>query len=132
MSLVEKNFLVVAVPAALVLASASLGTGMASAGGSQAVRCEIKVTERGSSIDLEGVVIAKSEIRGSYDFSVSKSGGGGSSDIHQSGDFRAGPGNTATLGTVSLGGNGGSYVAKLKVLSDGRAIECRERVGGDL
>ena len=67
---------------------------------------------------------------GSYRLRVTKSGAAGSSDINQSGDFSAGPGEPGRLGTVTLGGDGGSYVARLTVTWDGGSIECTERIGG--
>jgi hypothetical protein len=94
---------------------------------SQTIRCNIQVEEHGRSVALEGVVFAKSAIEGSYQLRVSKTGGAGSSDITQSGSFSAGPDAPATLGSVTLGGDGGSYVAKLTVMWNGRSIECTER-----
>jgi hypothetical protein len=98
----------------------------------QPIRCEIQVEEHGRSVALAGVVFAEAAIEGSYRLRVSKSGGGGSSDIDQSGDFSAAPGEPSTLGTVTLGGDGGSYVAKLTVTWSGGTIECTERVRGSL
>jgi hypothetical protein len=70
----------------------------------------------------------RSAVMGSYQLRVSKTGDGGSSDINQSGEFSAGPGGPSTLSTVTLGGDGGSYVARLTVTWDGGTIECTERV----
>src|SRR5919108_5037385 len=97
---------------------------------SQPIRCEIQVKEHANSVALEGVVFAKTAVEGSYQLRVSKSGGAGGSDINQRGDFSAGPGERSSLGTVTLGGDGGSYVAKLTVTWDGGSIECTERVRG--
>jgi hypothetical protein len=121
------------VPAALgVGAIGVIASGIERVDASQPMRCEIQVKERGNAVALEGVVFAKTAVTGSYQLRVSKSGGGGSSDISQSGDFRAGPGEPSTLGTVTLGGDGGSYIARLTVTWDGGSIECTERVGGTL
>jgi hypothetical protein len=109
-----------------------IGSGIERVDASQSVRCEILVKEHGNSVALEGVVFAKTAIEGSYQLRVSKSGGGGSSNINQSGDFSAGPDEPSTLGTVTLGGDGGSYVARLKLTWDGGSIECAERIGGTL
>src|SRR5919198_2389822 len=112
-------------PAAVWLVPAALGVGVIGAidgsiervgigpKASQPIRCEIQVKEHGNSVALEGAVFAKTAIEGSYQLRVSKSGSSGSSDINQSGDFSAGPGEPSSLGTVTLGGDGGSYVAKL-------------------
>lgn len=121
------------VPAVLGLAAIAAGAGAAGAGsyGSQPLRCEIQVDERGNSVALEGLVFAKSAIEGSYHLTVSKSGGSGSSEINQSGGFSAGPGGPASLASVTLGG-GGSYIARLRVTWDGHSVECTERVRGSL
>jgi hypothetical protein len=121
------------VPAALgVGVLGVIASGIERVDASQPVRCEIQVKEHGNSVTLEGVVFAKTAIEGSYQLRVSKSGGGGSSNINQSGDFSAGPGQPSTLGIVTLGGDDGSYVARLTVTWDGGSIECTERVGGTL
>jgi hypothetical protein len=131
-------------PLAVWLLPAALGVGAAGAihgsiervgdgqTASQPLRCEIQVQERGNRVSLEGVVFAKTAVAGSYQLRVSKSGAAGSSAINQSGDFSAGPGEPGKLGTVTLGGDGGSYVARLTVTWHGGSIECTERVGGTL
>jgi hypothetical protein len=106
--------------------SISDGTGSADAG-SQPLRCELRVTESGNRVVLEGVVVAKTAVEGSYRLRVSQAGGAGSSDIDQGGDFSAGPGAPSTLGTITLA-SGGSYNAKLKLTWTGGVIECSERV----
>lgn len=114
-------------------ALAGIGAGTASGAASTgAVSCRIDVTERSGGTILEGVVSAKSALKGSYSLVVTKSGDGGSSDINQSGDFNAAPGTETSLGTVSLGGNGGNYKARLTVTWDGRSTDCRESVSGAL
>jgi hypothetical protein len=120
------------VPLALGLCvfSISDSTGSKDAG-PQPLRCELRVTESGDRVVLEGVVVAKTAIEGSYRLRVSQAGGAGSSDIDQGGDFSASPGAPSTLGSVTLAG-GGSYYAKLKVTWTGGAIECSERVRGAL
>jgi hypothetical protein len=135
MSLVKGPLAVWFLPAALGIGAAGAIDGSIERVGagqhaSQPLRCEIQVKEHSNSVAIEGVVFAKTAVEGSYQLRVSKSGGAGGSDINQSGDFSAGPGEPSTLGTVSLGGDGGSYVAKLTVTWDGGSIECTERVRG--
>jgi hypothetical protein len=137
MSIVKGPLAVWLVPAALGVAAtgvihSSIQRVDAGQKASEPIRCEIQVNERGPSVTLEGVVFAKTAIEGTYQLRVSKSGGGGSSDINQSGDFSAGPGEPSTVGTVMLGGDGGSFIAKLTVTWNGGSIECIERVGGTL
>ncbi len=96
------------------------------------VRCPIQVERRSSGIELKGMVFASSAVAGSYQMLVSSSGGGGSSNINQAGEFEAQPGTPAMLGMVTLGHDGGTYVAKLRVVWNGNSIECTERVRGSL
>ena len=111
-----------------------IGTAFAAAGSVEAasggVRCEIQVKDKAGGVALEGIVTNSSAIDGTYQLVISKSGGGGSSDIKQSGAFSSKAGQDTSLGTVMLGGDGGHYTAKLKVLWDGRSTECREKVRG--
>ena len=125
------------VPVALTVGTiATTGTVVepAHAGGTgDGTRCEIKVSKRGGMTTLEGVVFASSSIQGSYRISVaSASGGGGGSDIDQSGAFSAKPGAPASLGVVSIGGSPGSYTAEMTVKWNGGSTRCSERIGGKI
>lgn len=94
---------------------------------SAGARCEIVVSKRGGGVELTGIVYAKTPVHGSYVLTVSKSGSGGGSDISQSGDFSAAPGKPGYLGNVMIGGDGGAYVAKLRIKSSDGSAECVER-----
>lgn len=125
-------------PLALLAGSGILGLGFvmaasdhASAGGSSELRCEIYQSHRGGGVVLEGVVFSGSAVNGSYQFTVTKSGGGGSSNINQGGEFSVGAGGKRTVSSVSLGGDGG-YSATLRVTADGHTTACKERTGGSL
>lgn len=132
MAIIKRSSAILLLPTVLGLGAVAFSTADAGQGGSQPVRCEIQIKERGNSLTLEGVVVAKAAIQGSYQLHVSKSAGAGNSDITQSGDFTAAADAPTSLGVVTLGGDGGSYVAKLKVTSQGRSYECTERVRGVL
>ena len=93
--------------------------------------CDIRVIRGHGAITLQPVVSTPRAMSGSYRLHVTKRGGGGSSDIEQSGDFSASPGRSSELGEVSLAG-GGFYDARLTVDLGGRILECRQRVGGSL
>jgi len=94
------------------------------------IRCEIKVTPGPYGVQLEGLVFAKDALNGEYELSVTQDGVSGHSLINQSGGFRVSPRNPARLGQVTLGGNGASYTAKLKVYAGGETFTCAERFGG--
>jgi hypothetical protein len=69
-------------------------------------------------------------VRGSYELVVTKSAGGSRSNIAQAGEFDASPDTPTRLGIVQLGGDSGSYSAKLKVKWDGDEVECHKSAGG--
>lgn len=125
---------VAALPVALALGVLSMTGPVAEpafAGGSgDGTRCEIRVGKRGGTTTLEGFVVAPSSISGSYRISVTSLGGGGGSDIDQSGQFSAGPGGPVSLGVVSLGGSSGGYRADLTVKWNGGSTRCSESASG--
>lgn len=114
----------------MVMAAQGDNDGMTAQAADGSVRCEIKVREMGSGVQLQGMVFANKAVQGAYELQVSKSGGGGHSNISQAGDFDARPDTPARLGIVQLGGDGGTYRAKLRVMWNGDEIECEKRVGG--
>lgn len=93
-------------------------------------RCEIRVSTRGGTTTLEGVVFASAPVAGSYRLSVGSTGAGGGSDIDQSGNFSAKPGEPVNLGVVSLGGPAGTYSAELTIKWNGGTSRCSQRAGG--
>ncbi len=97
---------------------------------SDQVRCEIDVKPGPYGIQLQGLVFAEEMVSGEYELSVKQDGYGGHSMINQAGGFHAVPDTPARLGVVTLGGNGASYTAKLKVHAGGETYVCAKRVGG--
>lgn len=95
--------------------------------------CEIDVHRTGGGVELQGLVTSAKAASGTYELEVLKSGSGGQSNISQDGEFEASPGVPAKLGVVTLGGDGGSYHAKLKVTSShGTAVSCEKTVSARL
>jgi hypothetical protein len=66
------------------------------------VDCDIRVTRSSRGVSLRGVAHAHASIDGDYSFVITKSGGGGSSDISQGGAFDLMPGAEAVLGSADL------------------------------
>lgn len=97
---------------------------------SDRVECEIQVKPGPYGTQLQGVVHAKDMVSGRYELSVEQDGISGHSMINQAGGFQAVPNSPAQLGVVTIGGNGASYTAKLKVHADGETFTCAKRVGG--
>lgn len=132
MSLITKSLAAVLLPGALGLGAIGITAVTAKQSETAPVRCEIKVKDQGGSVSLEGLVFVEKVTQGAYHLRVGKSGGGGSASIDQRGDFKAGPNAPERLGTVTLGSNGGTYIAKLTITTDGETTECSEKVGGSL
>lgn len=132
MSIITKSLAAVLLPGTLGLGMIGVTAVTAKQSETAPLRCEIKVKDQGGNVALEGIVRADAATEGAYHFRVSKSGGGGSANIDQRGDFKAGPDNPGRLGSVMLGTNGGTYVAKLTVTANGQTFECSEKVGGSL
>jgi hypothetical protein len=106
--------------------------GAQAAGTSDGTRCELKVGKRSGMTTLEGFVSATSTISGSYRISVTSAGGGGGSDVDQSGAFTAKSGQSVSLGVVSMGGTPGKYTADLTVTWNAGSIQCIEHVDGKI
>jgi len=89
-----------------------------------AVSCDVRVRRTANGMLIQAVAHADRAIDGDYELVITKSGGGGSSDVTQSGPFSAAPGETVTLGSTELGADG-RYRALL-VLRDGSGELCRQ------
>lgn len=111
-------------------AGIAIGAGHAGMAAAGPVRCEIRVDSTDGMTSLEGVVHADKAVSGSYQFRVKSSGASGRSNLDQGGDFTAGPGNPATLGSITLDTRGARYDASLTVTLNGKTIECADRTGG--
>ena len=132
-TLVQRRWLV---PLALglgvvVLAAQGQERGQAQAAGGP-LSCKIEVQKSAGGVELQGVVTASRAGSGTYELEVLKSGSAGSSNISQDGEFDADAGVPARLGVVSLSGDGGSYHAKLKVMSNGEEASCEKTVSARL
>lgn len=89
-----------------------------------AVSCEVRVRRTANGMMIQAVAHADRAVDGDYEFVITKSGGGGSSDVTQSGPFSAAAGETVTLGSTELGADG-RYRAVL-VLRDQSGELCRQ------
>ena len=87
------------------------------------VGCEIRSAKVAGGVRLEGVVYARKPASGEYEFVVRKSGGGGTSNSSQSGDFALDARQESVVGEVTLGG-GGAYDADLTVRWAGGKASC--------
>lgn len=91
-----------------------------------AVSCEVRVRPTSNGMLIQAVAHADREIDGDYELVITKSGGGGSSDVTQSGPFTAAPGESVTLGSTELSA-GGRYRAVLTLRDQSGQVCRRER-----
>ena len=124
----QKSILTLTLATAAGLATAGVAA-TSTVAASDGVRCEVAIKERAGRVMLQGFVDAASSISGSYELLVSKAGSGGTANISQGGEFSAAAGARTPLGNVVLGGDGGSYSAKLKVTWDGKTASCESSRG---
>ncbi|MBA3518500.1 MAG: hypothetical protein H0T75_12865 [Rhizobiales bacterium] len=87
--------------------------------------CEVRATKTAGGVSLQAVAFSDSAGSGEYELIVEKSGGGGSSNTSQGGDFEVGSGGESVLSEVTLSG-GGSAVAELTVTWSGGGT-CKAR-----
>ena len=119
-------------PVMLGIAAAGAAYASSDDGETAPTRCEIKATQQGSMISLEGVLVSDSAVTGSYRFQVASVGGSGNTNIRQGGGFSADAGDEVTLGRVMVGGSGAAYDASIEVTLGGETFKCSERVGGSI
>lgn len=112
----------------LVCLAAGATIGAAGAAPDGPAACEIVAQRQGASLQLTALARAERAVTGSYTFEVASTRGG-NTRIRQGGDFTAGPGRPATLGTLGLDA-GAIYDATLELKVGGRTMACTERVGG--
>lgn len=112
--------------AALAVGALALAGAAAQANGNASdLDCGIHTqTERGM-LTVEGVVTSPVAMEGEYRFSLKSSGGGGSSNINQGGQFSIAAGTSASLGQVMV--NAGSAVdVEFTVSSGGKEFDCSD------
>jgi hypothetical protein len=87
------------------------------------IECIVAAEANGSATVIHGRIFANREVFGRYELTAS-SKASGSSNVTQSGDFRAAPGNPAGVGTITLGGPG-VVTAVLSASVSGQVVSCR-------
>ncbi len=88
--------------------------------------CDIDVDRTSNGIRITPVVRANKSLSGEYTLVITKTGGGGSSDISQGGPFDATRGKSVRLGSSEFSmERGAKFRAVLKVRADGREV-CRD------
>ena len=89
------------------------------------VQCLIRAEPVSGGVELEGVVVSKTPLSGTYSFDVRKSGSAGTSTSSQSGTFEVSS-DEEVVGHVGLGLEpGASYDAELVVRWNGSEVTCK-------
>lgn len=116
-----KRFSSSAACALLLAAGTALSPTPAAAG--EPASCEIRVSAQDGMTTLDAVLIAKTDLSGTFEFTVDSEGSGGTSAIEQGSEFSAEAGET-TLGSASITG---AYTAKLSIKHDGQTLGCEAK-----
>ena len=88
--------------------------------------CWIRETRTANGLRLEAIVQADYAVRGSYDFTVTSQGPGGSSDVTQGGEVDLADGESATVGSAEF--SGGRYRAVLTLRDAGGELCSAEQL----
>ena len=88
--------------------------------------CWIRETRTANGVRLEAIVRADYAVRGSYDFTVTSQGPGGSSDVTQGGEVDLADGESATVGSAEF--SGGRYRAVLTLRDAGGELCSAEQL----
>ena len=92
------------------------------------VGCTIRERPMDGGVQLEGVLVSKMPLSGTYAFEVNKRGPAGTSNSSQSGGFSVNPNEETVVGHVGLGMEpGGTYTAELTVSWPGGEVSCIKR-----
>lgn len=123
MSRIVKTATLVGASALFIGCAATAST---TGGGDSAVSCKIEETRSQGGVVLEAVADSAEPVGGTYRFEVRKSGGGGTSNSSQSGDFTLSGGEPAVLSQIALGDGGRlAYDAELTLTWKGGEVSCQ-------
>jgi len=88
--------------------------------------CRIRETQTATGVRLEAIVQADHAVHGSYDFTVTAHGPGGSSDVTQGGEVDLADGESASVGSAEF--SGGRLRALLTLRDAGGELCSAERL----
>ncbi|MGQ0534422.1 MAG: curli-like amyloid fiber formation chaperone CsgH [Caulobacteraceae bacterium] len=90
-----------------------------------AISCEVRSRRTGNGVLIQARVFADRDIAGEYDLVITKSGGGNSSEINQSGPVSIAAGSSVTLGENEISVERGARVRAVLTLRDSHGQICR-------
>jgi hypothetical protein len=125
----EKMFqlpMTLGVVALLALGGAGVAASTTSGADNGGLACGVSTQTAGGMLTLEGVVQSPEAISGEYRFALKSSGGGGSTNINQGGQFSATAGMPVSLGKVTV--NAGANIdLDFNVTFGGRKYDCSQQ-----
>lgn len=114
-----------AIPFALAPVGAS-GAGTTAAKVDGPVSCEIQISEIAGGIRVQPTATSVADLSGTYEFAVSKTGGGNSATTSQGGPFTVRAGRTEVLSDAAFDARG-TLVATLRINWQGGTLSCEKR-----
>lgn len=90
-----------------------------------AVSCDVRARRTADGVVIQARAFADRDIDGEYDLVITKSGGGNSSDISQSGPLSLAAGTAATLGENEISVERGARLRAVLTLRDASGEICR-------
>jgi hypothetical protein len=89
------------------------------------VTCDIRAQRTADGVLIQALAIADRDIAAEYDLAITKTGGGGSADIDQSGAVDLAAGASATLGENEISLERGAHIRAVLTLRDEGGQLCR-------
>lgn len=94
-------------------------------GFAEALSCDVTAEPTARGVLIEAHAFAHQDVDGEFDLVITKSGGGGSSDVSQGGALVLAAGDEELLGQTELSVERGSRVTARLVVRDGQGELCR-------
>lgn len=91
-----------------------------------AVTCDVRTRRSENGIVIQARALADRDIDGEYDLVITKSGGGNSSEINQSGPVSMSAGSAVTLGENEISVERGARLRAVLILRDADGTICRQ------
>ncbi|WP_139257532.1 curli-like amyloid fiber formation chaperone CsgH [Natronohydrobacter thiooxidans] len=105
--------------------TASLATSQNDASASEALVCELRLTETNRQVTIAAEAKARQAMRGTYELNIDQRSAAGRSTIRQGGEFDLKAGERSTLGQASFSGRARDFNAELTVKANGQTRTCR-------
>lgn len=115
-----------AIPFALAPVGASGAGGTTAAASDAPVSCDIQITEFAGGLRVQPTALSVADLTGTYEFAISKTGGGNSATTSQGGPFTARAGRPEILSDAAFDARG-TLIATLRIHWQGGTLSCEKR-----